>query len=243
MKRRRESVVKILVVEDDPSLRDALVYNLRNETYGVVTASDAPSAVQVARREKPDLILLDLMLPGGDGFDVCREIRTFSTAPIIMLTARGEDIDRVLGLEVGADDYVTKPFGLRELMARVKANLRRVQLDREAETDEVLLSGRLKLDRASRLVHVDATPVRLQPKEFDLLGYLMRHPGIVHPRERLLQTVWKDEFVGERTVDVHVRRVRQKLEEAGLTGVIRTAHGVGYAFERAGSETAADVQP
>ncbi|HEV3310143.1 MAG TPA: response regulator, partial [Chloroflexota bacterium] len=122
-------LTKILVVEDDRSLRDALAYNLRREEYTPIVAEDAPTAVMTARREKPDLILLDLMLPGGSGFDVCRDIRKFSTAPIIMLTARGEDIDRVLGLEIGADDYVTKPFSLRELLARVKANLRRVAID------------------------------------------------------------------------------------------------------------------
>jgi DNA-binding response OmpR family regulator len=226
-------LAKILVIEDDSSLRDALVYNLRREDYTPIVATDAPSGLATVRREKPDLVVLDLMLPGGSGFDLCREIRSFSTVPIIMLTARGEDIDRVLGLEIGADDYVTKPFSLRELLARIKAHLRRVDYDRARESDDLLSHGSLVVDVRARTVVVDGETITLQPKEFDLLVYFMRNPGIVLTRDRLLSGVWGHEFVGERTVDVHVRRVRAKLESVKVGDPIRTVHGVGYAFDSA----------
>ena len=224
-------MAKILVIEDDASLRDALVYNLRREDYTPLVATDAPSGLAVTRREKPDLVVLDLMLPGGSGFDVCRGIRAFSTVPIIMLTARDEDIDRVLGLEIGADDYVTKPFSLRELLARIKANLRRLEYDRAEESSDYLAHGRLVVDVRARSVVADGEKITLQPKEFDLLVYFMRNPGVVLTRDRLLSAVWGHEYVGERTVDVHVRRVRAKLERAHAPDPIRTVHGVGYAFE------------
>jgi DNA-binding response OmpR family regulator len=226
-------VATILIVEDDRTLRETLSYNLQREGHAVVTAEDAPTAVTTARQSRPDLILLDLMLPGGSGFEVCKQVRSFSPAPIIMLTARGEDADRVVGLEVGADDYVTKPFSLRELMARVRANLRRVDLDRSGIEEPRLSRGSLVADLAARTVHADGHPVGLQPREFDLLVYLMRHPGAVLTRERLLRGVWGHEFVGPRTVDVHVRRVRAKLEGVGCPDPIRTVHGVGYAFDGA----------
>ena len=232
-------MTKILVVEDDRSLRDALAYNLRREEYTPVVAEDAPTAVMLARREKPDLILLDLMLPGGSGFDVCRDIRGFSSAPIIMLTARGEDIDRVW-VSNGADDYVTKPFSLRELLARVKANLRRVAIDSGAPGEDVLEQDGVRINVPGRRVSANGKAILLQPKEFDLLVYLMRHPGTVLTRPRLLSTVWGHEFVGERTVDVHVRRVRAKLEGAGTNDVIRTVHGVGYVFDTTPREALAD---
>ncbi len=232
-------MAKILVIEDDASLREALVYNLRREDYTPLVATDAPSGLTMARREKPDLVVLDVMLPGGNGFDVCRSIRSFSTVPIIMLTARDEDIDRVLGLEIGADDYVTKPFGLRELLARIKANLRRIDYDREGESHDVLSHGCLTVDVRARTAVVDDETITLQPKEFDLLVYFMRNPGVVLTRDRLLNAVWGHEFVGERTIDVHVRRVRAKLERAHATDPIRTVHGVGYAFEApAGAKSA-----
>jgi two-component system response regulator RegX3 len=233
-------MVKILVIEDDASLREALVYNLRREDYTPIVATDAPSGLTMARRDKPDLIVLDLMLPGGSGFDVCRGIRSFSTVPIIMLTARDEDVDRVLGLEIGADDYVTKPFSLRELLARIKANLRRIDYDREGESHDFLSHGHLMVDVRARTVVVDNETITLQPKEFDLLVYFMRNPGVVLTRDRLLSGVWGHEFVGERTVDVHVRRVRAKLERAHAPDPIRTVHGVGYAFE---AQTSAHPAP
>ncbi len=231
-------MAKILVIEDDASLREALVYNLRREDYTPLVAADAPAGIAMVRREKPDLVVLDLMLPGGSGFDVCRTIRSFSTVPIIILTARDDDIDRVLGLEIGADDYVTKPFSLRELLSRVKAHLRRLEYDREGGGQDVLVHGELVVDVRARTVEAGEQVVTLQPKEFDLLVYFMRHPGIVLTRDRLLNTVWGHEFVGERTVDVHVRRVRAKLESAHIADPIRTVHGVGYAFDAsAGSVT------
>lgn len=234
---RHEAVTKILIVEDDRGLRETLAYNLRREKYNPVLAGDAPGAVMTARREKPDLILLDLMLPGGNGFDVCRDIRAFSTAPIIMLTARDDDIDRVLGLEVGADDYVTKPFSLRELLARIKANLRRVDLDAGKEPDTEIRHRGVLIDAGARRVVVGGKVLSLQPREFDLLVFLMRHPGTVMSRPRLLNSVWGHEFVGERTVDVHVRRLRAKLEQAGVIDMIRTVHGAGYIVD-VESETA-----
>ncbi len=221
----------ILVVEDDHSLSEGLAYNLRREGYTPITAADAEAGVALARRENPDLILLDLMLPGGSGFDVCKSIRAFSSAPIIILTARDEDIDAVLSLEIGADDYVTKPFSLRVLLARVRANLRRVELDRGEEGDTLLMAPGLTVDVGSRRAEGEDREVPLQPKEFDLLVHFMRHPGTVMTRDRLLHDVWGHEFVGERTVDVHVRRVRAKLEEAGIQNLIRTVHGVGYAYD------------
>ena len=224
-------MAKILIVEDDASLREALVYNLRQENYTPIAAEDAASAVLAARRDYPDLIVLDLMLPGGSGFDVCRTIRTFSAVPIIMLTAKDESVDRVLGLEIGADDYVTKPFSLRELLARIKANLRRVELDHGEGRDTVVAHGGVIVDLASRNVQAGGRTVELQPREYDLLIYLMRHPGKVLTREALLAGVWGHDFVGRRTVDVHVRRVRAALEEVGAEDPIRTVHGVGYALD------------
>lgn len=224
-------MARILVVEDDRALSDALMYNLRREDHTPFLAEDAPAAVELARSERPDLILLDLMLPGGSGFDVCRDVRSFSTVPIIMLTARDDEVDRVLGLEIGADDYITKPFQLRDVLARIRANLRRVEMDRRTAHGAVLRRGALEIDVAGRQVRVDRALVSLQPKEFDLLTYLLQHPGTVLTRDRLLRAVWGHEFVGERTVDVHVRRVRAKLERAGARNLIRTVHGVGYALE------------
>lgn len=224
-------MAKILLVEDDRSLSEALAYNLRREDHTPVIAEDAPSAIERARREKPDLVLLDLMLPGGSGLDVCKAIRSFSTVPIIILTARDEDVDRVLGLEIGADDYVTKPFSLRVLLARIRANLRRVDLDQNPLLPRSLVHDGTTVDLTGRRVDVAGKPVALQPKEFDLLVYLLQHPNQVMTRDQLLRAVWGHDFVGERTVDVHVRRVRAKLEGAGAGNIIRTVHGVGYAFD------------
>ncbi|MGH2442480.1 MAG: response regulator [Chloroflexota bacterium] len=224
-------MAKILVVEDDQSLSDVLAYNLRQEGHTPISAGTPRQALELAARESLDLVLLDLMLPGGSGFDVCRSIRTFSTVPIIMLTARDEDVDRVLGLEIGADDYVTKPVKLRELLARIKANLRRVEFDQQDEDAGRLSSAGLVIDVQQRRVEVKGEQVLLQPREFDLLVHLMRHPGVVLTRQRLLHNVWGHQYVGERTVDVHVRRVRAKLERGSLAHLIRTVHGVGYAFE------------
>lgn len=224
-------MAKILVVEDDRTLSETLVYNLRQEGHTPFVATNAASALEIARKERLDLILLDLMLPGGSGFDICRTVRAYSTVPIIILTARGDDVDRILGLEIGADDYVTKPFSLRELLARIKANLRRVDMEHRSDTPQQLQWQGLSVDTEQRRAQANDIPINLQPKEFDLLAHMMQHPGVVLTRERLLQSVWGHEYVGERTVDVHVRRVRAKLEQAGMVNVIRTVHGVGYAFE------------
>lgn len=220
----------ILVVEDDRSLREALAYNLQREGYDVSEAADGMYAVQLARQKQPELILLDLMLPGESGLDVCRAVRRFSNAPIIMVTARAEDADRVLGLELGADDYVTKPFSMHELLARIRANLRRIELDRDLPGDAVLTNGELMVDKAAHRVTLEDREIELQPREFDLLVYFMRHPGIVLSRGRLLVDVWGHTFVGERTVDVHVRRLRAKLGYDQQSGPISTIHRVGYAF-------------
>jgi DNA-binding response OmpR family regulator len=222
-------VTEILIVEDDHNLGELLAYNVRQEGYTPLVATTAGAAVELAKRNVPALILLDLMLPGGSGFDVCRVVREFSSVPIIMLTARGEDVDRILGLEMGADDYVTKPFVLRELVARIRANLRRVALEQTRHLSPVLVHGELSVDVSGRRVTLAGQSLMLQPKEFDLLAHLMTHLGTVMTRERLLQEVWGHQFVGARTVDVHVRRLRMKLGRQSEE-LIRTVHGVGYVF-------------
>jgi DNA-binding response OmpR family regulator len=234
---------KILIVEDEPALQETLVYTLERQGYLVQTAADGPSALAAARQFQPDLILLDLMLPGLDGFEVCRILRQETNVPIVMLTAREEEIDRVIGLELGADDYVTKPFSLRELAARVKALLRRVRLDRaesaasvEEKTktsSETLRFGNLELDLTRWEVRLDQRPISMKPKEFDLLLFLARHRGQVLSRDLILERVWGWDFSGgSRTVDVHIRWLREKLEPdpADPTRII-TVRGSGYRFE------------
>ena len=225
-------MTKILVVEDDRSLREGLAFNLQRDGYTVALASTAQEAVSMAQSERPELVILDLMLPGGSGFDVCRSIRAFSKVPIIILTAKGDPMDKIVGLEIGADDYVTKPFSLRELLARVKAALRRVALEQQPVEESTLRCGSLELSLHERVVEVGGMTIDLQPKEFDLLAYFMRHQGTVLTRDRLLSHVWGHEYVGERTVDVHIRRLRSKLEQHALDSLIGTVHGVGYVFNR-----------
>ena len=223
----------ILVAEDDRTLAETLAYNLRQEGYEVSTARTGLEAIIAARSQKPDLILLDLMLPEIDGFEVCRTVRAESAVPIIMLTARDAEVDRVVGLELGADDYVTKPFSLRELLARIRATLRRVDLSRNTEpAPEIVTYGNLEVHLGSRTVLRDGLPLQLLPREFDLLLFLMRNRGIVLTRHRLLERVWGEEYAGEtRTVDVHVRRLRAKLEtDPSSPQLIQTVHGVGYTF-------------
>ncbi|MFL5735342.1 MAG: winged helix-turn-helix domain-containing protein [Chloroflexia bacterium] len=242
----------ILVVDDDGTLRDTLEYNLRREGYRVLTAAEGGEALRVAFSAKPDLIILDIMLPGMSGFEVCRAVRKQSTVPILMLSAREEEIDKVLGLELGADDYLTKPFGLRELLARVHAMLRRAevlqpQLSSVApagegaggagvvEAEPPLVAGDLVIDRAGRTVTLAGEAVELKPKEFELLAFLASHPMQVFSRETLLDRVWGYDFVGgTRTVDVHVRWLRLKLEaDPANPQLIQTVYGVGYKFGRA----------
>lgn len=239
---------KILVVEDEPALLETLEYNLTRQGYVVFTADDGRKALQVARTERPDLIILDLMLPALDGIEVCRILRQEMIVPVLMLTARTDEIDRVVGLEVGADDYMTKPFSMRELMARVKALLRRVRLIREemasksAEPSAGLLStppnqmlvfGDLVIDLSRREVLRSQQSLRLKPKEFDLLVFLARHRGIVLSRDLILERVWGWDYAGgTRTVDVHVRWLREKIEpDPARPERIVTVRGVGYRFE------------
>ncbi len=230
---------KILVVEDELVLRDALAYNLTRQGYEVSTAADGHRAVEVAHAEEPDLILLDIMLPGLDGFEVCRILRQDTSAPIIMLTARDDEVDKIVGLEVGADDYLTKPFSMRELLARVKAQLRRVRMVREEfasdeeEPADVLRFDDLTLDLDRREVILDGHPLALKPKEYELLVYLAQNHGRMLSRDQILEDVWGWDYTGgSRTVDVHVRWLREKIEDdpANPTRII-TIRGAGYRFE------------
>jgi len=230
----------ILVVEDEPSLQETLVYNLKKEGYTVQAVGDGREALDVARNLKPDLIVLDLMLPGIDGFEVTRILRKEMTTSILMLTARDDEIDRVVGLEVGADDYLTKPFSMRELIARVKAQLRRVRLIREEmgkqdteSTHEKLTFDNLVINQTRREVILYDEPLQLKPKEYELLTFLAEHKGQMLSREFILERVWGWDYIGDsRTVDVHVRWLRQKIEaDAGKPERIITVRGGGYRFE------------
>jgi DNA-binding response OmpR family regulator len=220
---------RILVVDDEPSVTDLIAYNLRKALYDVQVAADGRAALRLAREYNPDLILLDLMIPEIDGLDVCRELRKTSRVPVIMITARGEELDRVLGLEIGADDYVTKPFSVRELMARIKAVLRRTQ-NEETEPSTLLRGpGNLVMDVERRSVVVNDLPVELTRLEFDLLHRLLINLGRVLTRERLLEWVWGlDSEVDTRSVDAHIRRLRAKLGAARKH--VETIVGLGYRF-------------
>jgi DNA-binding response OmpR family regulator len=220
----------VLLVDDEPTLVATLKYNLEREGYRVVTASDGEQALIAARNERPELIILDLMLPVMDGLEVCRILRRESSQPILMLTARGEEVDKVVGLELGADDYVTKPFGMRELLARVRALLRRTSA---VEPDEGLVTGDLTFDLKRREVRRDGKVLELKPKEIDLLLYFARNRGRAFSREQLLREVWGYDFYGDsRTVDVHVSWLRQKIEaEPHRPSRLVTVRGVGYRFE------------
>lgn len=230
---------RILVVEDDPTLQETLAYNLTRQGYLVDTAGDGQTAIESARMNIPDLVVLDIMLPILDGFEVCRILRQESIVSILMLTARDDEIDRVIGLEMGADDYLTKPFSMREFLARVKAQLRRVRLDREEigiqalQDREILQFANLILDLTRREVRIDETPISLKPKEFELLLFLAKHRGQVLTRELILERVWGWDFSGgSRTVDVHVRWLREKIEPDPAQPVrIITVRGAGYRFE------------
>ena len=216
----------ILVVEDETSIASFVSAYLRNAGYGVRTASSAKTALVELASELPSLIVLDLNLPDGDGVELCRRIRKSSEVPILMLTARDEDVDKIIGLEVGADDYMTKPFNPRELVARVKSVLRRASPERRRSETEELRHGELVINSGKREVYVGDEEIRLAPKEFDLLWELLDHRGIVLTRDQLLERVWGYTFAGDtRTVDVHVRQIRRKLGDASP---IVTVWGVGY---------------
>lgn len=222
---------RILVVDDEPSVTDLLAYNLRKALYDVQVAADGRTALRLARESQPDLILLDLMIPEVDGLDVCRELRKTSDVPIIMITARGEELDRVLGLEIGADDYVTKPFSVRELMARIKAVLRRTQKDGDEESSTLLRGpGNLLMDVERRSVVVGDVPIELTKLEFDLLHRLLLNPGRVLTRERLLEQAWGYDYVGDtRAVDSAVKRLRAKLRAVSAEAdCIESVRGLGY---------------
>jgi two-component system alkaline phosphatase synthesis response regulator PhoP len=225
---------RILVVDDEPAVTDLLTYNLQKAHYEVLVAADGSEALRLARQAAPDLILLDLMIPEVDGLDVCRELRKTSGVPIIMITARGEEIDRVVGLELGADDYVTKPFSVRELMARIKAVLRRAQSGDNERAPATLLHGPggLQMDLDARAVHIEETTLNLTRLEFDLLHHLLSNTGRVLPRERLLEQAWGYDFAGDtRAVDSAVKRLRAKLRAASLDAdVIEAVRGIGYRF-------------
>jgi DNA-binding response OmpR family regulator len=227
----------ILVVEDDATLLQTLVYNLTREGYRVLAAEDGEEALVRIRDEAAalDLVMLDLMLPGLDGFQVLRHLRRQSNVPVLILSARGEEQDKVDGLELGADDYIVKPFSLRELLARVRAALRRHALP-AATSPALIARGSLRIDRERRRAFVDDQELSLRRKEFDLLLTLAREPGRVFSRQALLDAVWGDEvIVGERTVDVHISWLRGKLADAGLShDAIVTVHGVGYRFAESG---------
>ena len=226
----------VLIVEDEDNLLAPLTYNLEREGYRVVTATDGGEGLELAREESPSLVILDIMLPTMDGIQVCRILRSESGVPILMLTAKGEELDKVLGLEMGADDYMTKPFSMRELIARVKAMLRRAELS-PASTDGrnggVIISGDLSIDVEARKVSLGGIPVKMKPKEFDLLTLFAGHPGKAFTRDDILDAIWggKDN-IDRRTVDVHVRWIRQKLGEGdGAPRRIITIRGHGYRFE------------
>ena len=232
---------KILIVEDEIALQETLAYNLVRQGYEVETAGDGQAALAAARGSHPDLILLDIMLPGIDGFEVCRILRQEMTTPVLMLTARDDEIDRVVGLEVGADDYLTKPFSMRELVARVKAMLRRVRLIRQelvtsipaSVPNTVLAFENLVIDLTRREVRLEEKPVAMKPKEFELLLFMAQHRGQVLSREFILERVWGWDFIGDsRTVDVHIRWLREKIEvEPARPKRLITVRSAGYRFE------------
>ena len=226
---------KVLIVEDDLNLLSTLEYNLSKEGYPVITAVDGAGAVETARRDRPDLIILDVMLPGMNGFEVCRMLRKDMMVPILMLTAKVEETDKIIGLEIGADDYITKPFSMRELLARVRAALRRVKMTEPETTDEktLLKVFDLEIDLARHRVDLRGKTLELTPKEFGLLSFLARNRGLVFSRAQLLDRVWGYDYAGyTRTVDVHVRWLRKKIEtDPGHPKRLLTVRGTGYKLE------------
>lgn len=230
------ATTKVLVVEDGVNLLEAVKYNLEREGYTVLTASDGQQGWELARAAEPDLVILDIMLPKLDGLEVCRMLRKQSDVPVLMLTAKTQEVDRVVGLEVGADDYVSKPFSMRELMARVRALLRRARTAQK-RTDgaerEIVMSGDLEVDTASHVVRLGGQPLELKPREFQLLALLMSNKGRVLTRDQVLERLWGHDYIGDsRTVDVHIRWLREKIETDPATPRrIATVRGVGYRFE------------
>ena len=222
----------VLVVEDEDNLLEALRYNLDREGYEVLTASDGEQGLASARSSAPDLVILDIMLPNLDGLDVCRAIRRESDVPVLMLTAKGEEADRVVGLELGADDYVVKPFSMRELLARVRALLRRSRTSQDSPPLERISVGGLEIDLVRHSVTLQGKPVKLAPREFELLTLFARNEGRALTRDQILDGIWGRGYVGDsRTVDVHVRGLRKKIEaDPNSPRLIVTLRGVGYRF-------------
>jgi DNA-binding response OmpR family regulator len=223
---------RILIVEDDEGIRDTLKFHLSSAGFQVLEAADGTTGLRAARTGKPDLILLDLMLPGMGGLELCRALRKTSRVPILMISARDNEVDKIVGLELGADDYITKPFSVREVTARVNAVLRRSRSETERTIPERESFGNFTLDRAARRVTMDNQEVRLTAREFDLLSHLLANPGRVQSRERLLQQVWGEDFSGEsKTVDVHIRWLREKFAELAPVAIV-TVRGAGYRLDR-----------
>ena len=222
----------VLVVEDEPTVRETLAEALAEDGLTVTTAANGPEALERFRADRPDLVLLDLMLPGMSGIEVCRVIRAESSIPILMLTARDSELDKVLGLELGADDYVTKPFSLRELQARIRALLRRTEGTTGMTVGRTVQLGPVQVDLAGHQLLLDGSPLPVKPKAFDLLAFLIRNAGQVFSREQLLERVWGYDYAGEtRTVDVHVHWLRKRVEADAANPVfIQTVRGVGYVF-------------
>ena len=226
----------VLIVEDEPNLLTALKYTLEQEGYETLTASDGESGLNIARSSDPDLVILDVMLPNLDGFEVCRILRRQSDIPILMLTARGEEADRVDGLELGADDYVTKPFSMRELLARVRNMLRRSLSsvsDGTSDKSEIIRSGNLTIDLAGHSVTLEGEELAIKPREFSLIALLVANRGRAFTRDQILERLWGHDYIGDsRTVDVHVRWLREKIEpEPSQPCRIVTIRGVGYRFD------------
>jgi len=226
---------KILVIEDEQAISDIVKYNLEKEGYIVETAFDGEEGLVKIFSTDPDLILLDIMLPKMDGFQVCKKTRETKNTPIIMVTAKEEEADKVLGLELGADDYITKPFGMRELVARIRANIRRIESkDIEVESADILKFGSLEIDKERYEVKINNEPVDLTLREFELLKYLAEREKQIFSREQLLEEVWGYEYYGDiRTVDVTIRRLREKIEEdSSSPKYVNTKRGIGYFFRR-----------
>lgn len=225
-------MTRILLVDDETLITDSLTYSLRREGFEVKAVGDGSVVLDAVEEFQPDLIVLDIMLPGMSGLEVCRRLRTHSAIPVIMLTARGEEIDRVLGLEVGADDYLAKPFSFRELLARIRSILRRIELDRQASHLQAVTLGDLMLDPVARRVFRKEQEVQLSAREFDLLSILIKNAGRALSRDELLADVWGSDWIGDpRTLDVHVRWLRLKVEEDPASPrYIQTVRGHGYRF-------------
>lgn len=225
-------MARLLVIDDEANLRHTLSYALRQEGYEVLTAADGDEGLALFRQASPDLVILDVMLPGQDGFEVCRRLRRESDVPVVMLTARDTELDKIVGLEIGADDYLAKPFSMRELIARVRALLRRTTRRAEAPASGTLERAGLAVDTSRRQIRAGTTAIELKPKEFDLLVHLMSHAGLVFTREQLLTAVWGvDHAADSRTVDTHVKTLRERLgDDAARPRWIETVRGVGYRF-------------